>query len=258
MKIRAIGAPLIEAGADLLTILTEALPAPLGEGEVVCVASKVAALAQNRVVDLSQVSPTPAAYAAANRHIPPALAQVILDEADQAFPTPGPYWLTIKENIFIANAGVDLSNAPEGTAILWPENVWAWAAGFRRQLMAHFGVKRLGVVVVDSHLIPLRRGVTGIALAFAGFEGLQKEVGAPDLYGRPLEVTYKSTADDLASAAVLLMGEGAERTPFAVARGAPVQFTDREIDSAEVAMTPQHDLFAVLVGDKLTHAVAGT
>ncbi|MEX1019668.1 MAG: coenzyme F420-0:L-glutamate ligase [Litorilinea sp.] len=256
MEIFALRTPLIQPHTDLLTTLTQALDAqvpnvPLVDGDIVCIASKVVALAQGRVVELARVTPSAAAQAAANHHISPALAQVILDEADRAFPVPGPFWLTVKDNIFIANAGVDLSNAPKGTAILWPHATWEWAADFRRQLMAHFGVARLGVVVADSHLIPLRRGVTGIALAFAGFEGIQKEVGVPDLFGRPLAVTYKSTADDLAAAAVLVMGEGAERTPFAVARAAPVQFTDRPIDPAEVTIDLTEDLFAVLVREQL-------
>jgi coenzyme F420-0:L-glutamate ligase / coenzyme F420-1:gamma-L-glutamate ligase len=251
MEIAAIQTPLVQSGDDVFSVLTAMLTTPLVDGDILCAASKIVALAQGRIVRLDEIAVTETARAVANRHIAPPLAQVILDEADRVFPTSGPYWLTIKDNVFIANAGVDLSNAPAGTAILWPTDTWNWAADFRRRLCECFGLSHLGVVVVDSHLIPLRRGVTGIALAFAGFEGVQKEVGAPDLFGRPLEVTYKSTADDLASAAVLVMGEGAERTPFALVRHAPVRFTARPIDPAEVSIDPDLDLFAVLVRDLL-------
>lgn len=251
MEITAIQTPIIEPRADLFAILTGVLDAPLVDGDILCIASKVVALAQDRVARLDQIEPSAAAHDVANPHISPALAQVILDEADQAFPVPGPFWLTIKDNIFIANAGVDLSNTPRGTAVLWPQDAWQWAAEFRRRLLQHYGLTRLGIVIADSHLIPLRRGVSGIALAFAGFEGVQKEVGAPDLFGRPLAVTYKSTADELAAAAVLIMGEGAERTPFARARRAPIQFTDRDIDPTEVVMQREQDLFAVLLGERL-------
>lgn len=249
MFISAIRTPLIVADSDLFSIFTQSpalLDTPLADGDVVCVVSKVVALTQNRVVALDQVEPGPAAVAAANRHISPALAQLIFDEADQVFPVAGPYWLTIKDHIFIPNAGIDLSNTAPGTAILWPQNGWQWTAEFRLRLMAHYGLARLGVVLVDSHVIPLRRGVTGIALAFAGFEGVQKEVGSPDLHGRPLEVTYKSVADDLAAAAVLLMGEADEQTPFARVQNAPVIFTDRPIDPAEVSIERERDLFSVL------------
>jgi coenzyme F420-0:L-glutamate ligase len=251
VEITAIQTPLVQPLTGLLPILLEALPSPLRDGDIICVASKIVALSQDRLVQLDRVMPTPAAEQQANRHIPPALAQIILDEADLCFPVPGPFWLTVKENIFIANAGVDLSNAPAGTAILWPHASWLWAASFRRQLATHFKLDRLGVVVVDSHVVPLRRGVTGVALAFAGFEGVQREIGTPDLFGRPLEATYKSIADDLAAAAVLIMGEGAERTPFALARNGPVHFTDRTIDPAEAVMESKSDLFAVLFGEKL-------
>ena len=73
--------------------------------------------------------------------------------------------------------------------------------------------------MTDSHVTPLRRGVTGLALAYAGFEGVESQVGKPDLHGHPLRFTEKAVADDLAAASVLVTGEAGESTPFAVVRG---------------------------------------
>jgi dihydrofolate synthase / folylpolyglutamate synthase len=102
----------------------------------------------------------------------------------------------------------------------------------------------LGVVLTDSRLTPLRRGVTGVAMAYAGFERVESEVGKPDLFGRPLKVTHKAIADDLAATAVLVSGEAAEGRPFTVIRGATALFTEREIDPREMEVKPQDDLYA--------------
>lgn len=259
MKIHTIGTPMIAPRAgetqDLLPILEAALAASLAgglqAGDVVCVTSKIVAVSQGRVVDLSQVEPSPEARRMRRLRFSkdfdahPELAELVLREADRLFVGEGAHaYLTLKDCIWIADAGIDLSNTPEGTAILLPEAPWAWAATFRRRLQARYGAEELGVLVTDSRLTPLRRGVTGVALAYAGFEGVQSEIGKPDLFGRPLRVTEKAVADDLASVAILVSGESAERTPFTVIRGAPVVFTDRDIDPRETFIKPQDDLYA--------------
>ena len=108
----------------------------------------------------------------------------------------------------------------------------------------------MGVVVTDSHLTPLRRGVTGLAIAYSGFEGIQSEIGKPDLFDKPLEVTEKAVADDLASVAVFVMGESDESIPFAVVREAPAIFTGRQIDPIETFINPKLDLYAGIYDER--------
>ena len=185
------------------------------------------------------------------------MAELVLQEADQLFDVEGGLvYLAYKDNLLVANAGIDLSNAPEGCAILWPERPWEWARAFRQGLKAHFGLIDLGVVVTDSHLMPLRRGVTGLAVAYAGFEGVQSEIGKLDLFGRPMELTEKAVADDLASASVLVTGEAGERTPFAVIRKAPVTFTDRVIDPHEGFIDPRVDLYAGIYNRRFRYVLS--
>jgi coenzyme F420-0:L-glutamate ligase / coenzyme F420-1:gamma-L-glutamate ligase len=259
MDVRAIHTPIIspEIGLrqDLLPLLDAALlaggVAPLLEHDVLCITSKVVAVSQGRVVDLATIEPSPQAREMKRLRYSkdfaahPELAELVLREADLLFAGAEAHvYLTLKGTVWIANAGLDLSNAHEGTAILWPEAPWAWVAEFRRRLLAYYGVAALGVLLTDSRLTPLRRGVTGVAIAYAGFEGIQSEVGKPDLFGRPLKVTQKAVADDLAATAVLVSGEAAEGRPFTLIRGAPVIFTDREIDPQETFVKPQDDLYA--------------
>jgi coenzyme F420-0:L-glutamate ligase len=244
MQITAIHTPLIEIGDDLLSVLLSALDEPLQSGDVITVVSKVVALEQGRLVDLATVTPSLAALTLSPDY--PVLAELLLHEADAILGGVAgiPFFLTLKGGLLTPNAGIDQSNAPAGKAILWPQDPWRWARIFWDRLRAHFGLADLGVVITDSHLTPLRRGVTGIALAWAGFEGIESKIGASDLYGRPLTVTEKAVADDLASATVLLTGEADERLPFARVRGAPIHFTERIIDPREVAIDPALDLYA--------------
>jgi len=263
MQVTAIKTPLISPGDQLLPIFIEHLPTPLVEQDVVCVVSKVVAVEQGRVLKLADVQPSEDArrLKVLKRTKDPVkalqLAELILQEADQLFDVEGSLvYLTYKDNLLVANAGIDLSNAPEGCAILWPERPWEWARDFQQGLKAHFGLNDLGVVVTDSHLMPLRRGVTGLAVAYAGFEGVQSEIGKKDLFGRPMELTEKAVADDLASASVFVTGEAGERTPFAVIREAPITFTDREINPDEGFIDPRVDLYAGIYNRRFRYVLS--
>jgi coenzyme F420-0:L-glutamate ligase len=239
----------IENQQDLLPILLEALPRPLSERDVVCITSKVVALEQGRCVKLTDVPVSDAA-----RKLPqlafskdfktyPGMAQLILDESEKIFQAKYVY-VTLRDAIFMANAGIDLSNVPEGYAVLWPQHPWTWARESRDKLRAEFKLNDLGVVLTDSHIVPFRKGVIGIALAWSGFEGVESQVGKPDLYGKPLKFTEKAVADDLATAAILVSGETDEATPFALCADVPAIFTDREFKSSDYFVPPKNDLYS--------------
>ena len=255
MEIKAIHTPIIEEGQDLFAVLCRALSQPLQEGDIVCVTSKVISLEQGRVVNLAEVQPSDQARQmkklkySKDFEAKPELAELVLQEADHLFVN-GYVYLTLKNNIFISNAGIDLSNIPAGYAVLWPEEPWGWVKQFREKLKKHYGLEALGVIATDSHVTPLRRGVTGLAMAYSGFEGIQSEIGKPDLFGQPLKMTEKAVADDLASIAILMMGEAGEGTPFAWLRSAPVQFTDRDIDPMETFINPRKDLYAGIYSEQ--------
>jgi coenzyme F420-0:L-glutamate ligase len=253
LNARPIVTPLITVDSDLNSVLVDSLDQPLYDGQVICVASKVIAIAQQRLVKLDQVVISDQA-----RQLPPlvhpkdpaarlALAELVVREADHIFPYENTFvYLTLKDHALVANAGIDLSNVPPGHAVLWPEDPWDWANQFRSLLMKHFGISKLGVVVTDSHLSPLRRGVTGMAVAFSGIVGIQSEIGVEDLYGKPLAFTEKAVAHDLASTAVLISGEANECSPLAVIDEAPVIFTDKPFDPLQLMIDPAIDIFAAI------------
>jgi F420-0:gamma-glutamyl ligase len=129
-------------------------------------------------------------------------------------------------DFLIANAGIDRSNAGPGNVVLLPKNLKLVVKEYWERLKQEFGINKLGVIIADSRVQPLRKGTIGIAIATAGFEPVEDCVGKPDLFNRPLEITIRAVADDLVSAAQFILGEANEQTPVALIRGAKVQFTN--------------------------------
>ena len=188
---------------DLLMAIGKALKS-VKERSVVVVTSKVVSIWLGRCVPIVEIADKD---------------ELIKAEADLYLPREvAPEALvmhTIKNNIFIPSAGVDESNA-NGYYILWPKDSKRAAKKLWQWFRANYGVKELGIVISDSHTIPLRRGAMGISLAYYGFNPLRDYRGKEDLFGRKLKMSQTDVADGLASAAVLTMGEGKEGTPVAV------------------------------------------
>lgn len=198
----------------------------LRHGDIICVASKVVSIAEKRIVHLKKkrVSDT-ARRLAAKYSMNQQLAQIVLEQADSICGGVRGFLLTIKQGILTANAGVDVKNSPTGTATLWPAHPDSSASGLRASLMRD-GNARIGVVIIDSRVTPLRLGTVGIAIGLSGFRTIRDERGKRDLYGRRVMVTQSNLADDLASAAHMLMGERDERNGLVVIRNAPITMTD--------------------------------
>lgn len=259
MRVQAIRTPVIEIGSDLLEVFQSSYPGKLPERSVVCVTSKVVSLEQGRVEKLSEIVVSEEAEAlrplkySKNFERNPGLAELILRESDRIYEGHFVY-LTLKDGTFIPNAGIDLSNVRDGYAVLWPSDPFGWAKQFRKRLRSAYGIDEVGVLLTDSRCTPLRRGVIGLAVAYSGFEGVDSQVGSKDLFGRELEFTEKAVADDLSSAAVLVMGESGESTPFAVVEDAPVSFTDNEVKPGELNIDPRIDLFAGLYDSRVFDA----
>lgn len=227
--------PLIKEGEDLVGVLLSAFR--LEDGDVVAISDKVIAASQGRFFDYTGLEPSEEALRLARESgLEPGFAELVLKNADVVIGTSLRTVLTVKDGILIANAGIDHKNAPEGKAALWPEDPNSEARRIRDEIRKRVG-KNVGVIIVDSRLSPLRMGTTGFALGIAGFRGIRDFRGRRDLYGKEILVTTLNVADDLASAAHLLMGEGDDSVPFVVIRGAPVE--PGEFDPEEVKIDPE-------------------
>jgi dihydrofolate synthase / folylpolyglutamate synthase len=131
--------------------------------------------------------------------------------------------------------------------VLWPEDPMGSAEVICQKLKAHFGLKNLGVIISDSKSTPLRRGVIGGAIGWAGFTPLFDNRKRTDLTGRPSGGSQINVADAVAAASVLVMGEGIEQTPLVVVRNAPYAFLEniaKKDTNTSYVVSKEEDIFA--------------
>lgn len=227
---------------DLFEVLIDSLQKSqltLENGDVLVISSKYLANSQGRIIEYEKVNPSKKSKALATKfHLNPKIAEIILRESDVVFGGIPGFVITIADKILAPNAGIDKSNAQKGKIILYPVEAYQIAEQLRRKFFLKFSI-HIGVIIIDSRLMPARVGTTGITLACAGIEPIADMRGRKDLHGNPLKVTFQAVADNLASIANLKMGEGSESTPFAVIRNAQVRLTDRKIRHDEMAIS--HD-----------------
>jgi F420-0:gamma-glutamyl ligase len=198
---------------DLYQVLNESLP-PLQEGDVLLITSKVVGIHQGRSMPIASIKDKDVLIRQeAERYI----------ECDTK--AQYPIMLTIKHHTLIASAGIDESNA-NGHYLLWPENIQQTAKELWEYVRKVRNIKNLGIIITDSHSLPLRWGVLGVSIGYFGFEATTDLRGKPDIFGRPLTMTRQNIPDALAAFGVLLMGESSECTPLLLARGIPlIKFT---------------------------------
>jgi len=220
-----ISLPLIEPGCALAALIIEHIEqsqlAPQ-DGDVLVIAQKIVSKAEGCLIDLRDIEPSPAALRLAySKNKDPRLAELVLRESTRIVrDTPDVLIAEHRLGIVLANAGIDRSNVDgaEEIVLLLPDDPDASAQQFKDTLDAHFGI-RLGILIVDSVGRPWRLGTTGIAIGCAGLKVLDDRRGRLDLFGRVLQVAEVATADSVAGAAALVMGEGAEAIPLVLVRG---------------------------------------
>ncbi len=209
MKIKAIKTAIFQPNENLLRFIGRHI-SHLTEGDILIATSKIVALSEGRFQEKTDRA---------------GKEKIIRAESQFALPTKWAY-LTIKDGVVMASAGVDESNG-NGQIILLPRDSFRSARKIRIYLQRRFKLRRLGVIITDSRTAPLRAGITGVALGYAGFKGIKDYRRTLDIFGRPFHFSRVDMADSLATAAVLCMGEGAERQPLAVISAPPVEYAER-------------------------------
>ncbi len=230
MEVYPLKSSILKLGDSLIDSITNALRLDQvrpRNGDIIAVASKVVAISEGNIVKLSSVRSSGRAKRLAYRYkMDPEFVQVVLNESDRVYSGVKGALLTLKDGDAVANAGVDQKNAPLGYAVLWPRDSDKTSRGLRAQMERRYG-KKLGILIVDSRVTPLRLGTIGLALGSAGFAPVRDLRGSADLYGRGARITVHALADGLASVAHLLMGESEEQTPFVLIRNSSVKVDGR-------------------------------
>jgi coenzyme F420-0:L-glutamate ligase / coenzyme F420-1:gamma-L-glutamate ligase len=243
--------PLIHPGDDLVRIITE-LTNLQGlspkNGDIFVIAQKIVSKAEGRLVNLTTVTPSKKAegYAEVTKK-DARFVELVLRESKKVLRTAYNTLIVEHKLGFIsANAGIDHSNVHgewgEDTdwMLLLPEDPDRSANLLREGLEQHFKVK-LGVLIIDSHGRAWRNGTVGTTIGVSGVPAVVDLRGKEDLFGFKLKITQVAAADELASAASLIMGQAAEGTPVVVVRGFP--YGMRESELTELIRPEEMDLF---------------
>jgi len=221
-----LGLPEIQPGDDLARLIPDAARAQglaISQGDIFVIAQKIVSKAEGRIVrlDAVQLSERAIAWAAAWGK-DARLIELVLRESKRIVRMErGIIVAETRHGFVCANAGVDSSNAPAGTAILLPEDPDASARALQGELEKAFACP-LGIVISDTFGRPWREGLVNVALGVAGIAALIDYRGQKDASGNVLSATIIAFADELASAAELVMGKS-KGVPVAIVRGTHAQ-----------------------------------
>jgi coenzyme F420-0:L-glutamate ligase/coenzyme F420-1:gamma-L-glutamate ligase len=239
------GLPAITPGMDLAAMISEAAHQQgigLDNDDILVVTQKIVSKAEGRLVDVHSVTPSPFAHqVAAVQQKDPRVVEVVLGETRRLVKMDQRTLIAETHHGFVcAHAGVDESNiGGEGMLALLPVDGDASARGLRAGIRARTGVD-LAVIISDTFGRPWREGLVNVAIGVAGLDPIKDYRGLPDTEGRVLKVTVLAIADELASAAELVMGK-LERIPVAVIKG--YAYTRADGSVKQLLRSPEKDLF---------------
>jgi coenzyme F420-0:L-glutamate ligase/coenzyme F420-1:gamma-L-glutamate ligase len=248
--------PFIRKGDNIAQLILDACRKDnisLKEKDIILIAQTIITKSLGRTKSLKAIKPSQRAYEiykkvkplAEAKNIPvksPELIQAILDESKRVLRAEHVIITETHQGFICANAGIDKSNIEgEHNIGLLPKSPDQVATKIRKEITSVTG-KEIGVILTDSFGRPFRNGAVGVALGISGISPTKDQRGEKDLYGRELQSTIIGQADNLASAAQLLMGESNEGIPIAIIRGYDFSF-DNEATISSILRSPESDIF---------------
>ncbi len=239
--------PIITEGDDLMELVCTAAKTqgtPIQDGDVIVISHVVASRAEGNIINLDDVEPSAFAKSFAQQfNKDPAVVEVVLRQSKGIVRMGDGKLITESLHGFVcANSGVDRSNVPgDRNVALLPKDPDRSAQRMRRRIREITG-KDVAVIVSDTHGRPLRMGEINIAIGVAGIDPIRDRRGEKDLFGYVLTVKRTAIADELASAAELVIGQANEGIPAAIIRG--YSYPKSETSKATDLLRPrEQDLF---------------
>lgn len=215
--------PIIKRSDDIAQLIVDSLEKYdiiIEDGDIFVIAHTILSRSEGKEFYLPSLSPSPIAELIARKTgKDPSLVELILQEASQI--------LKVKNNLIItktvhgwicANSAVDQSNSRPNCAVTLPEDSDKSASKIGKKLQKAFG-KNLSVLISDTHGRALRRGAINIAIGSFNFSVIDDAIGREDIFGYKLKSTIIALADEVCSAAELVMGQANEMTPVVIVRG---------------------------------------
>jgi len=241
------GLPIVKFGdnlAELICNSAEKHGTPIQDSDIIVVTHVIVSRAEGNVVNLDNVEPSEFAKCiAAQYEKDPALVEVVLRESKSVVRMHNGILITESKHGFVcANSGVDKSNVPgERIVALLPKNPDASAERIRHEIKRLTGCD-VAVIISDTHGRTLREGEINIAIGISGIKPIKDRRGEKDLFGYTLRIKQTAIADELASAAELVIGQADEGIPAAIIRG--YKYPESETARATELIRPKEkDLF---------------
>jgi coenzyme F420-0:L-glutamate ligase/coenzyme F420-1:gamma-L-glutamate ligase len=241
------GLPIIKEGDDVTKLICDAAKRQgnsVQDGDIIVITHVFASRAEGNVINLDTVVPSEFAKAWAQKFDKdPALVEVVLRESKRIVRMDDGKLITeTKHGFTCANSGVDRSNVlGERNVALLPKNPDSSARKIRRKIKSLTG-KDVAVIISDTHGRPLRQGEINIAIGVAGINPIRDRRSETDLFGYVLRIKRTATADELASAAELVIGQANEGIPVAIIRGYPYLKSEKG-KATELIRPKREDLF---------------
>ena len=248
IKIIAIeNLPLIKKGDDLAKLICNATKrqgTPIEEKDIIVITHVVVSKAEGNIVNLDKIAPSKKAKEIAQQtNKDPALVEVILRETKEIVRLGQNSIITeTKSGVICANAGVDRSNVSgDRNVVPLPKNPNVSAQNIRQEIKRLTGAI-VAVIVSDTHGRPLRMGEINVAVGVAGIKPIRDRRGEKDLFGYVLRIKQTAIADELSSAAELVIGQANEGIPVAIIRGYNYQ-TAEDVSATDLTRPKEKDLF---------------
>ncbi len=241
------GIPIIQKGDDIAELITDAAEkqnTPIIERDIIVVTHKIVSKAEGNIVTIDDFSPSKQSKTiAALTGKEPCLVELIMRDTKEIVRLgPNSIITEINGGIVCANAGLDKSNVEGNRNVaLLPRNPDESAQRIRQKIKKLTGTD-VAVVISDTHGRPLRMGEINVAIGVAGIKPVRDRRGEKDLFGYTLKVKQTAVADELASAAELVIGQASEGVPAAIIRGYQYRLTE-DASAKELARPKEADFF---------------
>lgn len=239
--------PLIKKGDNIGQLIVEAAEkqnTPVQEKDAIVVTHVAVSKAEGNIINLDQITPSERAKEIAQKtNKDPAMVEVILKETKDIVRI-GQNSIIAETNsgIICANAGVDRSNVlGDRNVVPLPKNPNLSAQNIRQEIKRLTGAN-VAVIISDTHGRPFRMGEINVAVGVAGIKPIRDRRGEKDLFGYVLRRKQTAIADELSSAAELVIGQANEGIPVAIIRGYNYQ-TDENASATELTRPKEKDLF---------------
>ncbi len=231
----------VQPSDDLVDLLLSSSKTTLENGDVVVISQKIISKHESQVVKLESIIPSELSVGIASAYDKdPKLVEAIMSESKRIVRMEhGVIIVETKHGFICANAGIDESNVENGYATLLPKNSDKSAQKIRSKILEKTG-KKVAVIISDTFGRPFRIGQTDHAIGVSGINSILHYEGTPDTFGKTLRVTATAIADELCSAAELVMGKTKKR-PAAIIKNFEFDETDGSVDS--LLRSKEEDLF---------------